>query len=37
MMDGYGVENTAEFRKSRGKVLAENGYRVVTDALKTTT
>jgi uncharacterized peroxidase-related enzyme len=35
MMDGYGVRNTADFRKSRGKVLAENGYRVVTDALKT--
>ena len=35
MMDGYGVKNTADFRKSRGKVLADNGYRVVTDGLKT--
>lgn len=35
MMDGYGVKNTADFRKSRGKVLAETGYGVVTDALKT--
>ena len=35
VMDGYGVKNTAEFRKSRGRVLADAGYRVVTDGLKT--
>jgi len=35
MMDGYGITNTAEFRKSRGKFLAEKGYGLVTDALKT--
>ncbi len=34
IMDGYGVENTAEFRESRGKILADIGYRVATDALK---
>ena len=34
MMDGYGVENTADFRKSRGKFLAENGYRGVVGASK---
>lgn len=33
LMDGYGVKNTVEFRLSRGKMLAETGYRVVTDAL----
>ena len=33
LIDGYGVKNTAEFRLSRGKMLAESGYRVVTDAL----
>lgn len=26
IMDGYGVRNTAEFRLSRGKMLAETGY-----------
>ncbi|MDP6993520.1 MAG: hypothetical protein QGF87_04125 [Woeseiaceae bacterium] len=26
IMDGYGVKNTAEFRLSRGKILAETGY-----------
>ena len=34
LMDGYGVENTPEFRESRGRMLAETGYGVVTDALK---
>ena len=34
MMDGYGVKNTAEFRETKGKLLADSGYRVVTDALK---
>ena len=33
LMDGYGVRNTAEFRLSRGRMLAERGYGVVTDAL----
>lgn len=35
MIDGYGVENTAEGRLMRGKMLVDTGYRVVTDALKT--
>lgn len=35
LMDGYGIRNTAEFRKSRGRVLFDTGYRVVTDALET--
>ena len=35
VMDGYGVKNTAEFRKSRGRVLADVGYRGVTAGLKT--
>ncbi len=26
IMDGYGITNTAEFRLSRGRVLAESGY-----------
>lgn len=34
LMDGYGVRNTAEFRKARGRVLVDTGYRVVTDALE---
>ena len=34
MMDGYGVENTADFRKSRGKFLAENGYQGVAGTAK---
>lgn len=34
IMDGYGVTNTAEGRTLRGKMLAEKGYRVVTDALQ---
>ena len=29
LLDGYGVKNTAEFRLSRGKMLAESGYRAV--------
>lgn len=33
LMDGYGVKNTREFRSSRGKLLADTGYRIVTDAL----
>lgn len=34
LMDGYGVRNTPEFRNSRGRVLAEEGYDVVTKALE---
>jgi uncharacterized peroxidase-related enzyme len=33
LMDGYGVKNTAEGRITRGRMLADTGYRVVTDAL----
>ncbi|MDX1404124.1 MAG: carboxymuconolactone decarboxylase family protein [Woeseiaceae bacterium] len=33
MIDGYGVENTAEGRQTRGRLLVDTGYRVVTDAL----
>ena len=29
IMDGYGVKNTAEFRQSRGAMLAETGYGFV--------
>lgn len=29
LLDGYGVKSTAEFRLSRGKMLAESGYRAV--------
>lgn len=32
IMDGYGVKNTAEFRLSRGKLLAERGYLPVVDS-----
>jgi uncharacterized peroxidase-related enzyme len=34
LMDGYGVKNTAEFRESRGRLLVDSGYGVVTDGLK---
>lgn len=35
LIDGYGVTNTAEFRSSRGRALADpKGYGVVTDAVK---
>ena len=34
MMDGYGVNNTAEGRLINGRKLVDTGYRVVTDALK---
>ncbi len=34
LIDGYGVKNTADFRLSRGQALAEQGYRIVIDALK---
>lgn len=34
LMDGYGVENTAEFRLKRGQALVDQGYRIVTNALK---
>lgn len=34
LIDGYGVRNTADFRQSRGAMLAERGYGVVTDALE---
>lgn len=33
VMDGYGVRNSADFRDSRGKALATEGYGVVTRAL----
>ena len=33
LMDGYGVKNTAEVRITNGRMLADTGYRVVTDAL----
>lgn len=35
LMDGYGVKNTAEFRDSRGRALAEKGYAFVMDAMRT--
>jgi len=34
IMDGYGVRNTAAGRVMRGRLLAEKGYGVVTDALQ---
>ena len=34
LIDGYGVKNTADFRLSRGRALAEQGYGIVIDALK---
>jgi len=34
LMDGYGIENTDEFRLDRGRQLADKGYRVVTEALQ---
>lgn len=34
LMDGYGVRNTAEFRHSRGRLLADTGYGVVTEGLQ---
>ncbi len=34
LIDGYGVKNTADFRLSRGRGLAERGYGIVIDALK---
>ena len=35
LIDGYGVKNSADFRLSRGRALADaKGYGVVTDALK---
>lgn len=34
MMDGYGVKNTVEGRITRGRMLVDTGYRVVTDALE---
>ena len=34
LIDGYGVKNTAEFRESRGRLLVDSGYGVVTDGLK---
>ena len=33
LMDGYGVKNTPDGRIERGRMLADTGYRVVTDAL----
>lgn len=33
VMDGYGITNTAEFRVTRGKMLADSGYHIVTKAL----
>lgn len=34
LMDGYGVKNTAEFRLSRGRALADTGYGIVTEGLQ---
>lgn len=34
VMDGYGVKNTAKFRSSRGRGLAEHGYALVMDAMR---
>jgi uncharacterized peroxidase-related enzyme len=33
IMDGYGVKNTPEFRASRGGLLAQRGYGIVTESL----
>ena len=33
VMDGYGVTNTADFRLTRGRALAEKGYGFVADAM----
>jgi len=34
IMDGYGVRNSAAFRVERGRMLAENGYLPVADAIR---
>lgn len=34
IMDGYGVENTAEFRLERGRALAEVGYKPVAEKMR---
>jgi hypothetical protein len=34
LMDGYGVENTADFRMMAGRMLADKGYGFVTDAMR---
>ena len=34
ILDGYGVKNTAEFRQSRGAMLAETGYGFVAEKMK---
>jgi len=34
LMDGYGVRNTAEFRLTAGRGLAESGYGIVAELMK---
>ena len=34
IMDGYGVTNTAEFRQTRGAMLADAGYAWMVDVMK---
>jgi hypothetical protein len=34
IIDGYGVTNTAEGRRKKGRMLADTGCQAVTDALK---
>jgi hypothetical protein len=34
IIDGYGVTNTAEGRREKGRMLADTGCQAVTDALK---
>jgi uncharacterized peroxidase-related enzyme len=34
LIDGYGVRNTAEFRLTAGKGLADSGYGIVAEAMK---
>lgn len=34
IMDGYGVRNTADFRQTRGELLADSGYAWVIDVIK---
>ena len=34
IMDGYGVKNTADFRQTRGALLADSGYAWMIDIIK---
>ncbi len=34
LIDGYGVRNTAEFRLTAGKGLADSGYGIVAEQMK---